>query len=273
MRRNIVLVYFSLLLVTNNVHSLDIKADRDGPSDAEYVLMSGRIVPGDAERLAAFIVDYGKRTDSLARAFRIQSEGGDVAEAIKIGSLIKGLFGTIKVQGNKVCASSCFLVWMNGAFRMAGAKDFPSDAGFLAVHRPYFSDDKGRGVNAEMHGTRQVNAMKSMRSYLEENLVPRSLIDEMLSRPSNDAYLLTGKEIRMLGEIPPWFEEISIARCGYRRNLVDEIVSAGSRGNTAEAQRLRDLDDKIIGCQHSIGSEAGRTFFMKLYAGGRPWKK
>jgi hypothetical protein len=78
-------------------------------------------------------------------------------------------------------------------------------------------------IGSEALGRRQVESMKAMRTYLEENLVPRTLIDEMLSRPSNDGYLLTDKDIKMLGEIPPWLEEVSITKCGYRRGIVDEI--------------------------------------------------
>ena len=154
---------------------------------------------------------------------------------------------------------------------MASGADEKSDGGMLVIHRPYFVDDVMSNAGSESLGKRQVIAMRAMRAYLEDNLVPRNIIDEMLSRPSNDGYLMQSKDIKMLGELPPWFEEVAIAKCSYRRGMVDEIVAAQDRGNFAEAQRLRFLDEKIIECEHELRNSESEKYLKKLQDGWRPW--
>lgn len=244
----------------------------DREEDIQFVLLSGRVTPGDAERIAKVVIDFARKSGYLLKAFRVDSAGGDVDEAIRIATLVRGLYGSVKVVNNRYCASSCFLIWINGAARMASGADAKSDGGMLVIHRPYFGDEGTSDAGAVALGQRQVVAMKAMRRYLEDNLVPTTLIDEMLSRPSNDGYQLRRKDIDMLGEIPPWFEEVSVAKCNYRRGLIGEIVAAEVRGMREEAQRLRSLDEKIIACQHEIRDSAGTTYLKKLATGWRPWK-
>jgi len=238
-----------------------------------YTLLTGKINSGDSEKFALYLAGLPKNNAGHTRVFRIESPGGDVKEAIRIGSIIRGLYGVITVKLDKYCASSCFLIWINGAHRFATYPDAPKTAGYLAVHRPYFTQIDGRTEGIESAGDRQVKAMKQMRGYLEENMIPRTLIDEMMSRPSNGAYVLSGNDLRMLGEVPPWFEEISIAKCGYRRDLVVATVSARVKGNETEANRLQEYDERVMECQADIAGEASLKFLERLRIGWRPWTK
>jgi hypothetical protein len=259
-----------LCFFVQSAYSMDVTLERE--EDIQFILMSGRIAPGDAERLAKVAIDFARKSGYPLKAFRVDSAGGDVNEAIRIATIVRGLYGSVKVVNNRYCASSCFLIWLNGAVRIASGSDVKSDGGVLVVHRPYFVDERMNDPDAVALGQRQLEAMKATRSYLEDNLVPRTLIDEMLSRPSNDGYSLRQNDIIMLGAIPPWFEEVSIARCNFRRGLVDEIVAETIRGRPAEAQRLRLLDENIIQCQHQIRDVASTSYLNKLSTGWRPWK-
>lgn len=264
-------VLTTLLIVFLSLPAMALEVFVDRDDDVQFIHLRGSISPGDAEKISAALVHYWRNSGLLLKVFRVDSRGGDVNEAIKIAGLIRGVYGSVKVINGKYCASSCFLLWLNGAARIASGSDEISDGGMLVVHRPYYADEKFNSASPEALGNRQVEAMKAMRAYLEDNFVPRTLIDEMLSRPSNDGYVLTASDIRGLGEIPPWFEEVSIARCNYRRGIVREIVEAQSRGRHDEAQRLRFLDNKIIECQHELRNKAGILFVKKLAKGWKPW--
>ena len=72
--------------------------------------------------------------------------------------------------------------------------------------------------------------MRRVQSYLEAQMVPRRLIDLMMSRPSNDVYWLNSKDFQKFGEYRPDVEEFLINKCGYIR----ATDSAMARGLTGE---------------------------------------
>ena len=72
--------------------------------------------------------------------------------------------------------------------------------------------------------------MKQVQIYLEAQMVPRRLIDLMMSRPSNDVYWLNSKDFQEFGEYRPEVEEFLINKCGYIR----ATDSAMARGLTGE---------------------------------------
>lgn len=263
------LVATAFFFVASSAQSLDVTFENDG--EIEFLMLSGEIVPGDAEKVARAIAEQAQRSDPFTTAVRISSMGGSVLEAMKIGSLMKGFYASVKVVKGGYCVSACFLIWLNGAVRMASETGVEEDSGRLIIHRPYYGADDMIGATPAELGQRQMETMKAMREYLEDSLVPRYLIDEMLSRPSNDRYTLSDKDIRQLGELPPWFEEVSVARCNYRRTLVDEIVSEVVAGHEVEAQRLRKMDEGISQCLQNIRRASASVYMKKLSTGWRPW--
>ena len=96
--------------------------------------------------------------------------------------------------------------------------------------------------------------MRKVTSYLEYHIVPRRIIDLMMSRPSNDIYWLTDGDIDELGNFPPALEELYITKCGYSRNpAISNIATVknadGStsilREGNAEFYRIVDVGDCI----------------------------
>lgn len=233
--------------------------------------MSGPIVQGDAERLIQRILEVRRRTGNSVSVFRISSPGGEVVEAIRLGSVIRGMYGTVMVKENGMCASSCFLVWLNGAIRTARGSELPGPKASLAVHRPFRIASPDEKSSTEDLGQQQVKVMQVVRQYLEENLVPRALIDEMMSRPSNEAYVLRTEDLNKLGEIPPWFEEVAIAKCSYRRSIVDEMLSAKLVNDATRYKQLEAWDERVIECLSDVSSTPRYRFVQSLWKGERPW--
>ena len=101
--------------------------------------IEGEIAPGDAQRLLDYYAKYGKEISPVYP----RSRGGDVEEAMRMGTIIRRLrletsvpvwdtgkppVDLIKVDRpeDAVCASACFLVYAGGATRFGN---------YLALHR------------------------------------------------------------------------------------------------------------------------------------------
>ena len=59
-------------------------------------------------------------------------------------------------------------------------------------------------------------------------MVPRRLIDIMMTRPSSDIYWLKGDDLKQLGQFSPEIEEYFIQKCGYDRNWQEKLAMANA---------------------------------------------
>ena len=80
-----------------------------------------------------------------------------------------------------------------------------------------------------------------MRAFLQENAVPRYLVDEMLRHASDDAYWLSADDEKNLGYRSPWFDRHLRAKCAWDDNLEREVY-AGARPVDALKPMLRCRD-------------------------------
>ena len=94
-------------------------------------LLSGEIKPGDTQKVATFYATFPS-----IQLLHLHSRGGDVIEAIRLGELVRTLRIQVAVQDQGICASACFFVWLNGAYRVAVGKDYREGSGPLGLHRP-----------------------------------------------------------------------------------------------------------------------------------------
>ena len=91
--------------------------------------LTGTIDPGSADRVAAEIAAHGEYIKTVA----LDSPGGSVADALKIGRLIRDKGFATSVAAGALCASSCPLIFAGGRERDATA------ASAIGVHQIYAS--------------------------------------------------------------------------------------------------------------------------------------
>lgn len=112
---------------------------------------------------------YGQR-------FSIDSTGGSVVAAMKIGRLLRQERGSVMIEG--VCFSACVFV-------LAGAVDrviFPP--GKVGIHRPYL-------VSVASDARHEIeSALRLMRDYLREMDVSPQLADDMIAVEPEDNRIL-----------------------------------------------------------------------------------
>ena len=89
--------------------------------------LTGTIVPGSADRVAAEIAAHGEYIKTVA----LDSPGGAVGEALSIGQLIRDKGFATSVAAGALCASSCPLAFAGGRERIATAQSA------IGVHQIY----------------------------------------------------------------------------------------------------------------------------------------
>jgi hypothetical protein len=95
--------------------------------------LTGTIDPGAAARVQAEIDAHGEYIKTVA----LDSPGGSVADAIEIGTLIRGKGYATSIAAGSFCASSCPLIFIGGKERLATAQSA------IGVHQIYAATQPG----------------------------------------------------------------------------------------------------------------------------------
>jgi hypothetical protein len=188
----------------------EIKADRT----REGVILEGKIEAGDFDKLRNFYFREGAINIFLA------SPGGDLAEAMKIGRLVRELKLTTAVpdklrpasdlsstlqkewiakykltdlNANYMCASACFFIFVAGIHREVAG--FLSDLKpVLGIHRPYLSETDLRGLSSDNAIAAGARTKAIVDDYLKEMGVPAKYADQMFSIPKDEVRWINDQE-------------------------------------------------------------------------------
>lgn len=199
------------------------------------LVLSGEIRTGDADKFRSFMRQNFEKYKDTAR-IRLASNGGNLYEALKMTVVIRSLYASIYVEGDK-CASSCFFLYLSGVRRYA-------DESLLGIHRAYFDPAYFKGLNAEEAKSGLIWLTKQVDLILDENQVPQYLKERMNRTPSAAAYWLINDDLRAIGEMPPWYEELLIARCDY--GLIASTYNRWENGVEDDNFDAEALANKII---------------------------
>lgn len=204
-------------------YSIGYQVDDTGDSRPHSISMTGKIEGGDYEKLLSFIRANPYDVFTGLGVTKIQSNGGDLVEAIKIGKLLKTLRARVFAEE---CISACFFIYVMAPthlFSFTGASDITRS---LGVHRPYFDKQNFAKLSPKQAELRYEELEKNARDVLVSAKVPQNLIDKMFSVPSSDVYFLTYDEKVQLGMFHPAFEELVIAKCGDAKTADAETLRA-----------------------------------------------
>lgn len=220
--------------------AIEAKARRSGNSvpvlKSAQLFMKGEIKPGDAERFRVFMLQIVEEYRWESPVVILSSNGGDVIEALKISKIIRVMYAKIWVVGS--CASACFFLYLAATNRIV-----TGDA-MLGVHRVYIDPKYYSALSLNDAEKKQRELTAAVKAILEVNSVSQGLIDRMNRTSSAEVYWLTEAEIEDLGEHPPWYEELLIARCGYGKSLRNQYKKDGILG-----AKLRENINVVIDCE------------------------
>jgi hypothetical protein len=175
-----------------------------------------------------------------------------------LGEIVRAARLDTVVQAGATCASSCFLVWINGANRYVvtsptrnvktGRENPP---GRLGIHRPFLTDLSGSAGSLNA----QAAAMEAVSSYLRTKFVPTRLVDLMISTASNDIYWLTNADLTEMGEASPELQQLYVEKCDDERPaLYRQITAARSRGGATLESTLQKSVRRINGCIDNLNA-------------------
>jgi len=106
------------------------QADNRFDKKTSTVQITGTIWDRDAGRLQN---QFGETAPKIVPKFSLNSEGGDIFAAIRIGRLIRKLKARTVVAPRAKCHSACALIFIAGMER--------TNSGEIGLHRPYHDTD------------------------------------------------------------------------------------------------------------------------------------
>ena len=176
------------------------------------LVLEGKIVPGDYDRLYKFLSSKSN-FDKISDGVFLASPGGYMDEAMKIGRLIRTLrlstdapsgppsgiakFGEslihandlVNPKANYLCTSACFFVYVSGINRNLNW------VGRLGVHRPTQLESIARTPSSDAASKSTAWFIReTVKNYLQEMDVPDKYVDLIFSVPPNEIRLITQDE-------------------------------------------------------------------------------
>ena len=173
-------------------------------SKPDEVWITGPISENDAKQF-----DLLSSSFEYERPFiHLDSTGGDVVAAMKIGRIIRKYEGSTVVNNSYKCYSSCALIFISGVTRVL------NDRAELGLHRPYLADAPlSRGAIEK-----QVPLMLStVKSFVSEMGVTENFYQMMFNtEPSEILIYRSGTVEKLVPMSDPTFDEILTASLAGR---------------------------------------------------------
>ncbi len=250
------------LLHGTNIYALEYSfTDRNPINGAKvdnykFLLMKGRIEPGDYQRLKDFLRTEPALTNFVnSRNIILASPGGDIREAMKLGDFVRKTFSEVSV-GNHFgpCMSSCFLILSSSVSRSWQKNT-------VGLHRPYFTADSVDKKTVTEAVEDQERAMNAVESYLRLLRVPQNIINVMMSTSSDNIVWLDEPGITF-GRYSPSYEQVLVTKCGLDVNLERRYFSGEKGVSLSKVLEARDCGSKST-------FKDGVNFFV-VELGGKP---
>lgn len=204
-RMSIVLLGF----FATSVGAADIKMRPPFVHGCPTIQMVGEIKVGDADKLSKLIRSMPKMKNPHPACYQgavlLNSEGGNVEEALRIGTAIRSSSFVTVVGTNDVCYSSCVLVLAGGSARLIG--------GAVGIHRPYFENLPNNATLGEVRSQR-ARLEEVIKNYLTDMDVSVRLIEDMLAVPPSQMKILSESDLNAyrLSGVDPTQNEIDVAQ-------------------------------------------------------------
>lgn len=149
----------------------------------EVVLLNGEIAAGDFLRVRNAFADMARKPDIVA----LNSPGGLVSEAIKIGEFIRQEELQSGVLSGSYCLSSCPYILAGGVERIVSRK------GAVGLHQHYYEAPRYLPVFLAVEGI-QAGQGATM-AYLIEMGIDPSLMLYSLRTPPDEIYIMVDEEL------------------------------------------------------------------------------
>jgi hypothetical protein len=236
------------------------------------VLIEGEIEKGDYDKLYDLLKEMGP---SWSRIY-IASPGGDVAEAIKIGVLVRKLLLSVYVpkfwmggpevdEFNRQCSSACFFIYVAGIYR-SGDK--------IGIHRPSLTVGRLIDISLSEASNKNLKIRSVISAYLGSMGVPLKYTDQMFKIDHDDVEFLNFKDLDDFrgydASVNEWLE----ARCEKLTPLEDDLrMTLGGKGEKRSSSEdafyglLIKKAHEYIRCKHKSAVLASQDAWVDMFVG------
>ena len=247
------LMNFVLPVVLFLTTPLTARADVSVEPETEgsvWLWVTGTISEADASQFERLSPVLEHKTPSI----KLNSRGGDVKAAMKIGRIIRKYDGETIINGNNKCYSSCALIFISGVQRII------IDRGELGLHRPYFASAPQSREAIE----KQVPLMLSMiKSYISEMGVTDNFYQLMVNTDPSAITTYTGWTIeKLVPSSDPTYDEIlaaslagmyGITTAEYRRRSGEATSTCfNAKGDPAKQKTIYCHEAMMWGLSESV---------------------
>jgi len=263
-------VWLAFLVTLFPIQSTAATITLEGPGKA---ILEGPITPGDAERLIEAQRSQLHREGKPLRLLFLSSNGGSLAEAVRLATIIELFRLDVMVPSGSQCASSCFLLYVAGSTRVAMAELDSALGGRLGIHRPFNNRIDIQDGELPRAEAEQRALMSRMQVFLRERNVPQDLIEKLLQYSSQEIYWLSDADLVSLGGFSPNYEELIIRKCGRSPDIARQILNPiGSRDTEEIVQTMDALNSCQVRVMAALRSKEVRAALARMGRGWRPWQ-
>jgi hypothetical protein len=184
-----------------------------------FVWISGETKRADADRLETPMNERAARLSSPL--VELNSDGGDVYAAMRIGRFIKKFRGRTIVPESKRSLSSCALIYIAGMYR--------DNYGIIGLHRPYLASSPQERAKVEQQIPK---LFADIEQYVAEMGVTKSFFEQMVNTEPSEMRVYVGKAISaIVPSTDPIQDEIDISRLARAHGISTMVVQAAEDGH------------------------------------------
>jgi hypothetical protein len=264
------------ILLSATVDAADIRMD-PSRSVAGGAVLEGKIEAGDFDKFKSFILNGNNVVEIY-----LASPGGDLAEALKIGLMIRILKLSTVVpskaltnqsrelaaarhdlkdpKADYMCASACFFIFVAGIHRSSDVHG----AAILGIHSPSLSKNSLNKLSFDQVAAADNRTRTSIEHYLKVMDVPAKYAEDMFSVPKGKLQWIRNDEFEadFAGFIPELRDRVE-ARCGNRTDVDNKNGQALKHNRRVEQsaleQSMRDMTtnayEEQLNCERGVRDE------------------
>ncbi len=263
------------------------------------VILEGKIETGDYDKLIKIIDEDCGEKDNCTSGIYLASPGGDLAEAMKIGRLVRKLRletyvpsdetpvpsdlpapyrqkaevlykkaeveikkfkATLKdAKANYMCASACFFIFVAGIDRERNT--WPP---VLGIHRPYLSEANLKRLSGNQVLASAGQMRTVVEDYLKEMGVPAKYADLMFSIPKDQVRFINEDDFQSdfegyIPELRDWLD----AKCNNLTD-VERVARDAIWGKRKRHEKLTEDDERADRMLTEKGIQEGNCRFQSL---------
>ncbi len=246
---------FVLAALASTSEGLRFSFERANSASPQTLYLKGEINVGDTRRMIAFLREHPAAFIEHGGDAVLAIDGGDVLEAIEMGQLFRDAMIALQLtdRGRARCVSACFFIYANAVSRIA-------TEGTVGIHRPHIdSASLARSTPAQVR-ERYAALFSDTAKQLEALPVPRDVIENLLRTAPNETYWLSREELERIGELAPWFDDFSAAKCGTGPALSIRLRKAEAAGYELDAAALREELARARDCVDALRKQQRQKF-------------